>query len=154
MTPHPPLFQLFPYTTLFRSIEMLSAQLVSGNTVQFTYETAGDPGPFEVGLYRSTDGVTYNPADRIGTQTVTDRKSTRLNSSHVEISYAVFCLKKKNKGVRTIVEMSRGKSRCLTRLIEIRSYPSELGHRLSSPVKDIPLIRTAVDFPQYIQQRL
>jgi hypothetical protein len=48
-----------------------SATLQSGNTVQFIYETTGNPGPFEVGLYRSTDGITYNPADLVAMQTVT-----------------------------------------------------------------------------------
>ena len=52
-------------------IDMQSAQLQSGNTVQFTYATTGTPGPFQAGLYRSTDGITYNPADLIATQTVT-----------------------------------------------------------------------------------
>src|SRR5262249_51129286 len=60
---------------LFRSndadIAMQSAQLQAGNKVQFTYATTGNPGPFEVGLYRSTDGITYNPADQIDTQTIT-----------------------------------------------------------------------------------
>lgn len=52
-------------------IHMLSAQLQTGNSVQFTYETTGNPGPFDVGLYRSTDGITYNPADLIATQPIT-----------------------------------------------------------------------------------
>jgi len=47
-------------------IAMQSAQLVSGNTVEFTYTTTGNPGSFQVGLYRSANGVAYNAADRIG----------------------------------------------------------------------------------------
>lgn len=47
-------------------LRMLSAQLQSGNTVQFTYGTTGNVESFEVGLYRSTNGVTYDAADRIG----------------------------------------------------------------------------------------
>src|SRR5438874_10692782 len=42
------------------------------------------------------------PVDRRCSRAAIDRKSTRLNSSHVEISYAVFCLKKKNKNIHTI----------------------------------------------------
>jgi hypothetical protein len=52
-------------------IAMTSAQIQGGNAVQFTFETTGNPGPFQVGLYRSTDGITFNPADLIATQTVT-----------------------------------------------------------------------------------
>ncbi|MCI0464693.1 MAG: hypothetical protein L0Z62_47830 [Gemmataceae bacterium] len=52
-------------------IAMLSAQLQTGNTVQFTYETTGNPGPFEVGLYRSAD-ATFDASDiLLDTQTVT-----------------------------------------------------------------------------------
>jgi hypothetical protein len=47
-------------------INVTSAQLLNGNTVQFTYQTTGNPGPFQVGLYRSTDGISYDPTDRIG----------------------------------------------------------------------------------------
>src|SRR5436309_3749504 len=85
MIPRPPRSTLFPYTTLFRSrivanaatdrrrrrnvrqAEPLDAALVGGG-----------PRPDAVAMRR-------------------DRKSTRLNSSHVKISYAVFCLKKKKK---------------------------------------------------------
>ncbi len=53
-------------------IGMLSAQLQNANTVQFTYDTTGTPGPFQVGLYRSANGTTFNPADIVGSlQTVT-----------------------------------------------------------------------------------
>lgn len=52
-------------------IVMQSAQLIDANTVQFTYETMGNPGPFEVGLYRSADGLNYDPTDPIATQTIT-----------------------------------------------------------------------------------
>ncbi len=47
-------------------IAMQLAKFQDGNTVQFTYQTTGNPGPFQVGLYRSADGTTYNPADQIG----------------------------------------------------------------------------------------
>src|SRR5438067_8469214 len=76
MIRRPPRSTLFPYTTLFRSPP-------SARTI-----CAG-----------ATDGdlVSRPAADRPGPDTRSDRKSTRLNSSHVSISYAVFCLKKKKK---------------------------------------------------------
>src|SRR3989454_6645726 len=78
MIRRPPRSTLFPYTTLFRSIIDLSLAPtpVPGDSVAEIIEAMG----FE----------------RAGTHG-TDRKSTRLNSSHLVISYAVFCLKKKNK---------------------------------------------------------
>src|SRR2546430_2839124 len=77
MIRRPPRSTLFPYTTLFRSCP---ADIVIPATV-----SALNPE-------RSMCSV-YTPG---GTKAKTDRKSTRLNSSHSQISYAVFCLKKKN----------------------------------------------------------
>src|SRR3989442_3116875 len=71
MIRRPPRSTLFPYTTLFRSREV--------------------PGDEPVAAVYSAAGCHHTPHG--GSQ---DRKSTRLNSSHVRISYAVFCLKKKN----------------------------------------------------------
>src|SRR5207249_9356693 len=71
MHQRPPRSTLFPYTTLFRSQADIGAV-----------------------LGKSTRDVT---ADESGGASDEDRKSTRLNSSHVSISYAVFCLKKKRK---------------------------------------------------------
>src|SRR6266480_7241594 len=68
MTRRPPRSTLFPYTTLFRS---------------GVKETADRDGHYDL-IFEATG---YSP----------DRKSTRLNSSHMSISYAVFCLKKKKK---------------------------------------------------------
>src|SRR5690606_41362743 len=77
MIPRPPISTLFPYTTLFRSI---SEALDSGkHTTTFAR------------LYPLQSGGWLIDSPGI------DRKSTRLNSSHVKISYAVFCLKKKKK---------------------------------------------------------
>src|SRR5436309_8908840 len=76
MIRRPPRSTLFPYTTLFRSL--LHARAFSD---------------------RSAVDVVLDPPDCAGptaSQLRLDRKSTRLNSSHVKISYAVFCLKKKN----------------------------------------------------------
>src|SRR5436309_11408628 len=77
MIRRPPRFTLFPYTTLFRSIDRDAL-------VYFRYERVIE----DIGLM--AESVLLDP--RLG-----DRKSTRLNSSHVKISYAVFCLKKKKK---------------------------------------------------------
>src|SRR2546426_8470939 len=74
MIRRPPRSTLFPYTTLFRSAGEFSEQNPAG--------PEGGALPGGIGWYRKTF---YAP----------DRKSTRLNSSHLVISYAVFCLKKK-----------------------------------------------------------
>src|SRR5438874_10491959 len=87
MLRRPPRSTLFPYTTLFRSgwvwhmwlipfatllVQIIAVRLLPINTVA---------GVLEFSIFSA----------------IPDRKSTRLNSSHVEISYAVFCLKKKKK---------------------------------------------------------
>src|SRR5258708_25484808 len=80
MIRRPPRSTLFPYTTLFRSTDVwtLSSHVVNDFRLQYSYF-----GEFFA-----------NPCTEIGI--LQDRKSTRLNSSHQIISYAVFCLKKKN----------------------------------------------------------
>src|SRR5690348_17713005 len=89
----PPRSTLFPYTTLFRS-GRLEALLVQRRARRRQVAGGGQPEAGAVGqpdqLLRrgAADGVL---ADEL------DRKSTRLNSSHPSISYAVFCLKKKKK---------------------------------------------------------
>src|SRR5437667_7834783 len=77
MIRRPPRSTLFPYTTLFRS-EVRAREMAQ-------LEREGSVRDVEFQLTRR-DG-----------ETRTDRKSTRLNSSHITISYAVFCLKKKKK---------------------------------------------------------
>src|SRR5690625_6299976 len=76
----PPVSTLFPYTTLFRS----------------RWPTIGCPPRIEVGIDHGRLSCHYQMR-RLGSSSKwsRDRKSTRLNSSHVAISYAVFCLKKK-----------------------------------------------------------
>src|SRR5438874_3807848 len=78
---------LFPYTTLFRSLVFL-LELIRGET--FVTSWSVTPAQIVAGHHLITilTGVTDHEATK-------DRKSTRLNSSHVEISYAVFGLKKK-----------------------------------------------------------
>src|SRR5690554_7344256 len=91
MIRRPPRSTLFPYTTLFRS----SDDDIT-NVERFTY-TNGDNGT-EVIFYRiENGGHTWPGTYQYASLLTVDRKSTRLNSSHVRISYAVFCLKKKKK---------------------------------------------------------
>src|SRR2546430_9186212 len=82
MIRRPPRSTLFPYTTLFRSVDR------NGRIVL--------PKVGDLRIW----GLTFSQADRLIRDELAryfrDRKSTRLNSSHSQISYAVFCLKKKN----------------------------------------------------------
>src|SRR5690625_3349803 len=79
----------FPYTTLFRSSGSLGSAGSAG-------ATGGGSGSGSGGALGSTLGEPGKPNPiASGNPSVQDRKSTRLNSSHVAISYAVFCLKKK-----------------------------------------------------------
>src|SRR3989442_4460002 len=93
MIRRPPRSTLFPYTTLFRSVlrmgrrEVAAAEIV----VVFLLAVIGERLAAQL------------PAG----DAATDRKSTRLNSSHVRISYAVFCLKKKKNGVYAVVHVQR-----------------------------------------------
>src|SRR5690349_23884942 len=80
MIRRPPRSTLFPYTTLFRSNIF--------DTFYYTYCLC-----IITCYIPSTQHVSF----AVGKRSNKDRKSTRLNSSHVEISYAVFCLKKKKK---------------------------------------------------------
>src|SRR4051812_49481954 len=95
MIRRPPRSPLFPYTTLFRStVFALAARLPSCRN--------GKKGRKRAMLSRRhllTAAAAAAPKD--GVVIASDRKSTRLNSSHMSISYAVFCLKKKKKQDRT-----------------------------------------------------
>src|SRR5256885_8370027 len=85
MIRRPPRSTLFPYTTLFRS---------------YPQQRLGDPSSQTVTLQKcSTIKESYHSVfwESPGCPRDSDRKSTRLNSSHLVISYAVFCLKKKKK---------------------------------------------------------
>src|SRR5437660_8654051 len=83
MIRRPPRSTLFPYTTLFRS------DVVRSDAVHLDV----------VGHFRSGQLILYHQSGK-------DRKSTRLNSSHVAISYAVFCLKKKTSVLPSPVTIS------------------------------------------------
>src|SRR5436305_5197070 len=95
MLPPPPSSTLFPYTTLFRSLDSLSKRTQP-------VVTEGKPQLERAKAAREFKGMVEErkPLDGVGAHrlcVIADRKSTRLNSSHVRISYAVFCLKKKKK---------------------------------------------------------
>src|SRR5687768_18540332 len=93
MIRRPPRSTLFPYTTLFRSPTLLERVESSLNRIGKPYEVIiVDDG--------CTDETPKLLAEAMKTKPWLDRKSTRLNSSHGYISYAVFCLKKKKKQKR------------------------------------------------------
>src|SRR5438067_9860025 len=95
----PPSSTLFPYTTLFRSDEAARAgdETSTSPALGASIGSLHDPGLPSVQVLPATGRPTANtvsPRSCVG-PVAKDRKSTRLNSSHVSISYAVFCLKKK-----------------------------------------------------------
>src|SRR5690349_22397555 len=91
----PPRSTLFPYTTLFRSSKTPIEPYLSDQWfVRMRDSDDGKPGLAQISMDAVTSGRVKIFPER-NTRSYLDRKSTRLNSSHVEISYAVFCLKKK-----------------------------------------------------------
>src|SRR5690349_24000562 len=91
MIRRPPRSTLFPYTTLFRSDMDVDAGDLDALHL-------GGAGVDLAGVLQGNAEFVLRLAGRdLGVRAGIDRKSTRLNSSHVEISYAVFCLKKKKK---------------------------------------------------------
>src|SRR3712207_7648370 len=99
MIRRPPRSTLFPYTTLFRSIDL--------NNVKKNFLGTLTENPKKVAVLMDgnvaevQDGSVVIAAITSCTNTSKDRKSTRLNSSHANISYAVFCLKKKKINTTT-----------------------------------------------------
>src|SRR3712207_8325929 len=99
MIRRPPRSTLFPYTTLFRSRLDDKLQTVPGAAESWEFNTELTQVTF-----RLREGLTYSDGTPLTAENFRyaaertcdpDRKSTRLNSSHANISYAVFCLKKK-----------------------------------------------------------
>src|SRR3712207_7479469 len=93
MIRRPPRSPLFPYTTLFRSSATAIRSLLRGYGVPPAPRRAS--GCWRAFLRAYAAGVLA--CDFFTVETIRDRKSTRLNSSHANISYAVFCLKKKTQ---------------------------------------------------------
>src|SRR5947209_15265818 len=85
MPRRPPRSTLFPYTTLFRSDLVGPLQVFARASDMYCREHAGAQPAYSVEVVSTSSQRSQS-----------DRKSTRLNSSHANISYAVFCLKKKN----------------------------------------------------------
>src|SRR5438874_7476876 len=101
MIRRPPRSTLFPYTTLFRS-DRRGGDCVGAGAVAVPRA-----------LHRLRDGRVF-PRQRH--ERAEDRKSTRLNSSHVEISYAVFCLKKKKNKIKV-------KKYCTYKSVDLNAVP-------------------------------
>src|SRR3712207_7802531 len=102
MIRRPPRSTLFPYTTLFRSRAAVDLDALVGDLDR-------DPGGLQLGhrdLAHGVLAVVEAPGLRVD-HLAGDRKSTRLNSSHANISYAVFCLKKKKKSSSTQHDIAR-----------------------------------------------
>src|SRR5690625_6287525 len=108
----PHIFTLFPYTTLFRSVQPAGrapAAVDGAGPVATVVPSGGELAQGQLGVvdrapqvgvqiaHAPGRGGHARPPHRDAGQPLQDRKSTRLNSSHVAISYAVFCLKKKKE---------------------------------------------------------
>src|SRR3712207_7353450 len=102
MIRRPPRSTLFPYTTLFRSGDPSHPVRIRGvlvvDQLRIRRDRPGGLFVLEDGRYAVTGAV------------LADRKSTRLNSSHANISYAVFCLKKKTNQYQTLNTNKKNKS--------------------------------------------
>src|SRR2546422_8474580 len=96
MIRRPPRSTLFPYTTLFRSPTTLG--FGGQYSDPLSYGRCGED---------AQDSPISFPRPRVSAAAATDRKSTRLNSSHGYISYAVFCLKKKKKREQRLPTLER-----------------------------------------------
>src|SRR5256885_8243325 len=93
MIRRPPRSTLFPYTTLFRSYRFRPDAAVSDEDIEAAYRRRAADSKIKSTLEASREPIRAELTE--------DRKSTRLNSSHLVISYAVFCLKKKKNTTLT-----------------------------------------------------
>src|SRR3712207_7283590 len=98
MIRQPPRSTLFPYTTLFRSLSVVT---IAQNSASAAQVLAGGSGVFHLTRVVAPDGTVVfavpgqvDKTEVTGCTTPADRKCTRLNSSHANISYAVFCFQK------------------------------------------------------------
>src|SRR5688572_31646071 len=100
MIRRPPRSTLFPYTTLFRSVSSKTLMRTDRNNVAPRLGFAARLR--DTTVVRGGGGIFYGDHPTVGASG--DRKSTRLNSSHSQISYAVFCLKKKTTERNTLLQ--------------------------------------------------
>src|SRR2546422_8583214 len=96
MIRRPPRSTLFPYTTLFRSGAVAVKVARENHDLRFDIPCLG-PQTLETCAAARISALAFESGKSL---LLEDRKSTRLNSSHGYISYAVFCLKKKKRGAR------------------------------------------------------
>src|SRR2546422_6489585 len=108
MIRRPPRSTLFPYTTLFRSLhgEVRRAAEITQHFLELAQHPIGAAEPSDCsivlnGVLAEREGTLKELGVKLVRSIPQDRKSTRLNSSHGYISYAVFCLKKKKKKHKT-----------------------------------------------------
>src|SRR5262245_62677665 len=97
MQRRPPHSSLFPYTTLFRSVRRAErgVEVAVGEIAGDLEQRAAPPPDDRLAVSLDGDRLGGRAAADVRRHDAGDRKSTRLNSSHLGISYAVFCLKKK-----------------------------------------------------------
>src|SRR5258708_23202762 len=101
MIRRPPRSTLFPYTTLFRSSDLGAVNMKNWRDIEKLLPF-GLENPKPVFLFENVRVEAVKKFGKNGSGEHLDRKSTRLNSSHQIISYAVFCLKKKNDKKRIV----------------------------------------------------
>src|SRR5947199_4078753 len=101
MIRRPPTSTLFPYTTLFRSLA--PKQDVATSAIYYQLGMVA----MEQGYYRDAEAHFRRGLEILPNHSGIDRKSTRLNSSHLGISYAVFCLKKKIYMYHKVLQYSK-----------------------------------------------
>src|SRR2546428_5261219 len=97
MIRRPPRSTLFPYTTLFRSVQVDDEKNDCCDSHARPYRPLTKSSASDRFLSRPSSWASSTIEGRLRNRSEADRKSTRLNSSHDQISYAVFCLKKKKK---------------------------------------------------------
>src|SRR5256886_12551315 len=139
MIRRPPRSTLFPYTTLFRSLRSRIVELA--RLADDDRAGANDQDRCNVSPFRHSVPIYAPGPGRRGQASTKDRKSTRLNSSHSQISYAVFCLKKK-KTMTQVCELILHRELLLSALeffIDDTSLHYFSGYRLPYP----PLLQRA-----------
>src|SRR5688572_31772617 len=100
MTRRPPSSTLFPYTTLFRSLATAQISRAVANLRAYEQERRRTAELAALDTAKTNFFSNVSHEFRTPLTLILDRKSTRLNSSHSQISYAVFCLKKKKKSIQ------------------------------------------------------